>query len=111
MQETPEYVLNPLAIYRLARRTVPEKHAESTMSPVSAPDVASPTGDGFPQMDYSLYNPQTDFMQPISSELWDLPPFPMDLDGWQPADTVLEGGMWAFGMGEDADNSYIGMGN
>ena len=34
---TPEYVLNPLAIYRMARRTVHEKHApEESTSPLSS---------------------------------------------------------------------------
>lgn len=83
------------------------------MSPLSAPDAVSPAGNNLPpQVDYSLYDPQVDFMQPISTGLWDLPPFPMGLDGWQQADTVLEGGAWAFGMSEEeVGNSYVGMGN
>jgi hypothetical protein len=37
VQMTPEYVLNPLAIYRMARRTVHEKHApEESTSPLSS---------------------------------------------------------------------------
>lgn len=64
------------------------------------------------QVAYSLYSHQTEFIQPTDTGLWDLPPFPMDLDGWQPADTVLEGGMWAFGMGgEEVENNYMGMGS
>lgn len=110
VQETPEYVLNPLAIYRLARRTVPEKHAESTLSPVSAPNTTSP-GDSFPPVDYSLYNPENDFMQPFPTGLWDIPQFPIDLDGWQPTDTVLERGMWTLGMEGELDNSGMGMDN
>ena len=91
---------------------MPEKHAESTMSPVSEPDVVPPVGDNIAQVDYSLYSHPTDFMQPTPTGIWDLPPFPMDLDGWQPADTVLEGGTWAFGMGEDeVENNYMGIGS
>lgn len=71
------------------------------MSPVPAPGAVSPGGNNLPQIDYSLYNPQADFMQPISTGLWDLPPFPMGFDGWQQADTVLEGETWTFGMGEE----------
>lgn len=37
VQMTPEYVLNPLAIFRMARRTVHEKHApEESTSPISS---------------------------------------------------------------------------
>lgn len=50
-------------------------------------------------------------MQPTPTGLWDIPQFPMDLDGWQPANTILDGGMWVFETGEgEVENDYMGTG-
>lgn len=103
--------MNPLAIYRLARRTVPEKHAETTLSPPSIQNTVPPEGNLPQVVDYSLDSAWGDFMQPTPTGLWDIPQFPMDLDGWQPANTILEGGMWVFETGEgEVENDYMGTG-
>ena len=40
VQSAPDYVLNPLSIYRMARKAIPEKHA-----PEKQPNAASPTSN------------------------------------------------------------------
>lgn len=54
---TPEYVLNPLAIYRMARRTVHEKHApEESTSPLSSTTSSRKVQQA--QQQQVIYNPQ-----------------------------------------------------
>lgn len=48
-QAAPDYVLNPLSIYRMARNEIPERHApESTVSPAQSQDQSTPIGQGWP---------------------------------------------------------------
>lgn len=59
VQMTPEYFLNPLAIYRMARRSVQEKHApEESTSPLSSTassrEVQLPQQ---PQVEYITHQP------------------------------------------------------
>lgn len=61
VQMTPEYVLNPLAIYRMARRTVPEKHApEESTSPLSSTTSSRKTQ---PQQEQTGYNERRSSIQ------------------------------------------------
>ena len=54
---TPEYVLNPLAIYRMARRTVQEKHAPEESTSLSS-TTSSRKNQPSSQQQRAEYNPQ-----------------------------------------------------
>ena len=41
VQSAPDYVLNPLSIYRMARRTIPEKHAPERQPNATSPPVST----------------------------------------------------------------------
>jgi hypothetical protein len=99
-QSAPDYVLNPLSIYRLARRAIPEKHApdratgtssnpatsaraasDANPSPLPTPQQEAPPGRALPttETDTSL------------DELRDF--FTSDLGwNWQPAETAVDSG-------------------
>ncbi|KAL4868974.1 hypothetical protein BDV12DRAFT_208853 [Aspergillus spectabilis] len=77
-QSAPDYVLNPLTIYRMARRTIPERHAPER--------IASSTADNTPQ--FQDISPQAltgaDELMLFTSDLgWT----------WQPAETALGSGL------------------
>ena len=42
MQSAPDYVLNPLSIFRMARKSIPERHAPEKAATSSAPNSAKP---------------------------------------------------------------------
>lgn len=45
-QAAPDYVLNPLSIYRMARNKIPERHApESKVSPAQSQEQVTPNGE------------------------------------------------------------------
>ncbi|KAL4789849.1 fungal-specific transcription factor domain-containing protein [Aspergillus venezuelensis] len=79
-QSAPDYVLNPLTIYRMARRTIPERHApERIASGTSAApfDISPPTLTG------------ADELMLFTSDLgWT----------WQPAETAMDSGLEHTGL-------------
>lgn len=114
VQATPDYVLNPLAIYRLARKAVPEneKHAPELIA--NALTEVIKTTDNQAVLSWpnpTSYDNQTsvsseahnlhyaDLQQTapsVASEFSDLDMFfSSNLDRiWQPADTILESSQW-----------------
>ena len=114
VQSTPEYVLNPLAIYRLARAAVPEKEKHAPEL-IPSPETHATTGDtpGITKWAQPNMHPQNDQTQlaPPFVDINDVPHngtprsipmsasdagdlqmfFSSDFDTiWQPADTILE---------------------
>ncbi|KAL4923126.1 fungal specific transcription factor domain-containing protein [Aspergillus undulatus] len=80
-QSAPDYVLNPLTIYRMARRTIPERHAPER--------IASATG-GATQLDIS---------PPTLTGADELMLFTSDLGwAWQPAETAIDSGLEHMGL-------------
>ncbi|KAL5335703.1 fungal-specific transcription factor domain-containing protein [Aspergillus crustosus] len=76
-QSAPDYVLNPLTIYRMARRTIPERHA---------PERIASTADNTPQIQ--------DISPQALTEADELMLFTSDLGWtWQPAETALGSGL------------------
>ena len=116
VQATPEYVLNPLAIYRLARKAVPEKEkhapemfgspeAQGTRTPsANSPSWASQSNvaQSIPQqqppdLSNGMQYTSTPRSNPMAgSNAGDLQMFfSSDFDTiWQPADTILESSQW-----------------
>ena len=114
IQSTPEYVLNPLAIYRLARKAVPEKekHAPELIAspevhiaasePASSPSWGqvnlSPQNNQIPALSSMLNNDGIQYSSTprsapaTGSDIGDLQMFfSSDFDTiWQPAETILE---------------------
>ncbi|KAL6232437.1 hypothetical protein BDW75DRAFT_242965 [Aspergillus navahoensis] len=71
-QSAPDYVLNPLTIYRMARRTIPERHAPERIA--SAASGAT-----------------TDIFPPMLTGADELSLFTSDLGWtWQPAETAID---------------------
>jgi hypothetical protein len=114
IQSTPEYVLNPLAIYRLARKAVPEKekHAPELIASPEA-HVAASEAASSPPWGHTNFGPHVKQTPPVSSmfntdgfqynstprsapasgsDVGDLQMFfSSDFDTiWQPAETILE---------------------
>ncbi|KAJ5683574.1 hypothetical protein N7462_006739 [Penicillium macrosclerotiorum] len=108
VQSAPDYVLNPLSIFRMARKSIPERHAPEKGGTSSAANSARPdsnsdvdpnlnemfdrnTDSGFsnepePALDQSsLEEIQTLFMSDLG---W----------AWQPADTAVGSGIEAAGL-------------
>ncbi|CAI7658778.1 unnamed protein product [Penicillium glandicola] len=106
VQSAPDYVLNPLTIFRMARKSIPERHAPEKAGTTSAPnsvlsdnrvdidvspgEVASESGaDNSPaelEVDQaSLEELQTLFMSDLG---W----------AWQPADTAVGSGTEGTGL-------------
>lgn len=82
-QSAPDYVLNPLTIYRMARRTIPERHAPER--------IASSTTGGSAQA--------TDISPPMLTGADELMLFTSDLGWtWQPAETAMESGLEHTGL-------------
>lgn len=114
IQSTPDYILNPLAIYRLARKSVPEKekHAPELIASPEAHIAASEAvrSPSWPQANHSRQNHQVQTVSSLfnndgyqytstpgsapasGSDVGDLQMFfSSDFDTiWQPAETVLE---------------------
>ncbi|KAI7250736.1 hypothetical protein KC343_g7907 [Hortaea werneckii] len=95
VQSTPEYVLNPLSIYRMARKSIPEKYApEKIPSPNTSGGLTSHNVPGDPP---SIQTPTTtgpDSFQDILS-LFTEDPSRWD---WQPAETVVGSHDESFGL-------------
>ncbi|KAJ5682112.1 uncharacterized protein N7477_002052 [Penicillium maclennaniae] len=107
IQSAPDYVLNPLSIFRMARKSIPERHAPEKATTSSAPNSARPssTADDNPSpidpIDHlkaastapnehtsshaSLEELQTLFMSDLG---W----------AWQPADTAVGSGIETAGL-------------
>ncbi|KAJ5974699.1 hypothetical protein N7481_011909 [Penicillium waksmanii] len=105
VQSAPDYVLNPLSIFRMARKSIPERHAPEKATTSSAPNSARP--DSVADLDqplgknvergttYSEEDSGTD--QGNLEELQTL--FMSDLGwAWQPADTAVGSGIDAAGL-------------
>ena len=110
-RRAPDYVLNPLSVFRMTRDNVPERHAPKGSIPTLADDPTNNGGTEFEEFplptDSSMANPidvdeTTDIMD-ISG---------MDLDmlfapnlgwDWQPAETLV-----GSGMGEDGLLPWVG---
>ncbi|KAL3470370.1 fungal-specific transcription factor domain-containing protein [Aspergillus californicus] len=76
-QSAPDYVLNPLTIYRMARRTIPERHAPERIAPS--------TGGSASQVN--------DISPPMLTGADELMLFTSDLGwAWQPAETAIDSG-------------------
>jgi hypothetical protein len=107
VQSAPDYVLNPLSIFRMARKSIPERHAPEKATPSSAPNSARPdsNADAYPlsvdPIDHTQ-TPSTHTNEPEScqaslEELQTL--FMSDLGwAWQPADTAVGSGIEAAGL-------------
>ncbi|KAL4781739.1 fungal-specific transcription factor domain-containing protein [Aspergillus varians] len=81
-QSAPDYVLNPLTIYRMARRTIPERHAPERIAPY--------TTNGAAQLDIS---------PPTLTGADELMLFTSDLGWtWQPAETAIDSGLEHTGL-------------
>ncbi|KAJ0415041.1 fungal-specific transcription factor domain-containing protein [Aspergillus carlsbadensis] len=102
-QSAPDYVLNPLTIYRMARRTIPERHA-----PEKIASTSSNTG-----VDFAAVN---DISPSTLTGADELMLFTSDLGWtWQPAETAIGSGAdhtglhpWIGGMGLQNDGSETG---
>jgi hypothetical protein len=102
-QSAPDYVLNPLTIYRMARRTIPERHA-----PEKIASTSSTTGGNFAEVN--------DISPPTLTGEDELMLFTSDLGWtWQPAETAIGSGPdhtglhpWIGGMGLQNDGSEAG---
>jgi hypothetical protein len=108
VQSAPDYVLNPLSIFRMARKSIPERHAPEKAVSSSAPNSAKPnsttdtdTPSGGPiqqsaETDDS-HDPELGLGQASLEELQTL--FMSDLGwAWQPADTAVGSGIEAAGL-------------
>lgn len=122
IQQTPEYVLNPLAIYRMARRSIQERHlpeATATSQSASA-EITTSSGLGQQRERHDLqyqdnpavsappvYHPVTTVNTTINTsteaalgpEIYaqEIPQFNVAgalAMSWQPADTIIEGIDW-----------------
>lgn len=106
MQSAPDYVLNPLSIFRLARKSIPERHAPEKVGTSSAPNSARPDSNA----DFDLSSDNRAIQDPTAStshdpemgqpsleELQNL--FMSDLGwAWQPADTAVGSGIETAGL-------------
>ncbi|KAJ5579638.1 uncharacterized protein N7459_005623 [Penicillium hispanicum] len=106
VQSAPDYVLNPLSIFRMARKSIPERHAPEKATTSSAPNSTRPdSASEFdqPSSSYLLQDPPTaasqdlGLPQPNLEELQTL--FMSDLGwAWQPADTAVGSGIEGAGL-------------
>ncbi|KAJ5312173.1 hypothetical protein N7508_003003 [Penicillium antarcticum] len=101
-QSAPDYVLNPLTIFRMARRTIPERHAPEKASTSTSSAPNSVRSDPHAELDRSSArisdgrllggNDALDTGQASLEELQTL--FMSDLGwAWQPADTAVGSGI------------------
>ncbi|KAJ5247644.1 hypothetical protein N7468_002627 [Penicillium chermesinum] len=98
----PDYVLNPLSIFRMARKSIPERHAPEKAATSSAPNSAVCESSIDPS-DPSTHDPERTasneamFGQASLEELQTL--FMSDLGwAWQPADTAVGSGIEGAGL-------------
>ncbi|KAJ5369212.1 uncharacterized protein N7496_008972 [Penicillium cataractarum] len=108
VQSAPDYVLNPLSIFRMARKSIPERHAPEKAATSSAPNSAKPnsTTDTDPPSSGAMqqgvdtgtsHDPELGLGQASLEELQTL--FMSDLGwAWQPADTAVGSGIEAAGL-------------
>lgn len=107
IQSAPDYVLNPLSIFRMARKSIPERHAPEKAATSSAPNSARPGSntDANPSPMNHIDHVQTataapnehDANQASLEELQTL--FMSDLGwAWQPADTAVGSGIETAGL-------------
>lgn len=104
LQSAPDYVLNPLSIYRMARNQIPERHAaEGTVS--HSPSCQSHANNVSPESmqlpGTQSYSDPNDFdCNNADLSMFFAPDLGWD---WQPAETVL-----ASGMNDDGILPWIG---
>ncbi|KAJ5287937.1 hypothetical protein N7478_003623 [Penicillium angulare] len=107
VQSAPDYVLNPLSIFRMARKSIPERHAPEKAATSSAPNSAVPESNAdldSSNCDAVTQGPGTstsindvEFGQASLEELQAL--FMSDLGWtWQPADTAVGSGIERAGL-------------
>ncbi|KAJ5151336.1 uncharacterized protein N7482_010588 [Penicillium canariense] len=108
VQSAPDYVLNPLSIFRMARKSIPERHAPEKATTSSAPNSTKPDSstDVDPRTDGQLepnletgasHDPELELGQASLEELQTL--FMSDLGwAWQPADTAVGSGIETAGL-------------
>ncbi|KAI7212315.1 hypothetical protein KC333_g7185 [Hortaea werneckii] len=95
VQSTPEYVLNPLSIYRMARKSIPEKYApEKIPSPNTSGQQMSHDVPGDPSSIPAPAATGPDSFQDILS-LFTEDPSRWD---WQPSETVVGSHDDSFGL-------------
>ncbi|KAJ5815774.1 hypothetical protein N7474_007551, partial [Penicillium riverlandense] len=106
VQSAPDYVLNPLSIFRMARKSIPERHAPEKAGTSSAPNSVLPESTADPDhpregsieggCGQSISN-EPEFGQASLEELQTL--FMSDLGwAWQPAETAVGSGIEAAGL-------------
>ncbi|KAL2816690.1 fungal-specific transcription factor domain-containing protein [Aspergillus granulosus] len=106
-QSAPDYVLNPLTIYRMARRTIPERHAPERIASAPGSSIAGGSGNSVGVNDIS---------PPTLTGADELMLFTSDLGWtWQPAETAIGSGLdhtglhpWVGGMRLQGDGSEEG---
>lgn len=98
-QTAPDYVLNPLSIFRMARNDIPERHAPENNRPTPS-GIGSTTSTGLSSSSPGIPNQQdmvdnsTEYFGPgldvfsTHNLTWD----------WQPMDTAVGSGMSADGL-------------
>ena len=86
VQSAPDYVLNPLSIYRMARKAIPEKH--ETLQHTHRQSIAS-SNDPNGATSFTINSSETQADQPDFDSLLSL--FSSDPSGWtwQPSDTAF----------------------
>jgi hypothetical protein len=107
IQSAPDYVLNPLSIFRMARKSIPERHAPEKATTSSGPNSARPEHNAdvntspIDQMDkihtVNAISNEHETNQASLEELQTL--FMSDLGwAWQPADTAVGSGIETAGL-------------
>ncbi|KAJ5129072.1 hypothetical protein N7526_007238 [Penicillium atrosanguineum] len=107
IQSAPDYVLNPLSIFRMARKSIPERHAPEKANTSSAPNSARPCSSAdanlspIDRIDYvqtaTAAQNEHESSQASLEELQTL--FMSDLGwAWQPADTAVGSGIATAGL-------------
>lgn len=118
IQQTPEYVLNPLAIYRMARRCIQERHLPEATATSASEEINTSSDleqhrerhdlqyqDNCTVSAPPVYHPvaqaavNTSTQAALGPEIYDqeIPQFNVAgalAMSWQPADTILEGIDW-----------------
>jgi hypothetical protein len=106
VQSAPDYVLNPLTIFRMARKSIPERHAPEKAGTASASNSVIP--ENSVDIDHSPCEVvsesgadngavELEVEQPSLEELQNL--FMSDLGwAWQPADTAVGSGTEGAGL-------------
>jgi hypothetical protein len=105
-QSAPDYVLNPLTIFRMARKSIPERHAPETARTSSAPNSVIPDTNVDVERCSGTFTLKSSSVnasdrrhvgQASLEELQNL--FMSDLGwAWQPADTAVGSGTEGAGL-------------